>query len=115
MPEPTKLTVQKTNDISIIQIEGDVTAADGDIFDRTYRETTTPKILLSFCEQDHINSGGIAVLIDLVAAAQKDTKQIAIAHPRAHFRKVFDLVGLPEFISIFESEEEALKTLSAES
>jgi len=111
MAEHFKLTTQKIKNISIINIEGNVTASTSDAFENTYQTTTEQKILLSFREQDQINSGGIAILIDLIASAQKDNKQIAIAHPRAHFRKVFDLVGLPEFITIFESKEEALKTL----
>ena len=50
------------------------------------------QIVLSFDEQCFINSTGLAVLMDLLLPI-KD-KQITLVHPKAHFRRVFEITGM---------------------
>jgi len=49
-------------------------------------------IVLSFDEKSFINSTGLAVLMDLLLPL-KD-KQISLVHPKAHFRRVFEITGM---------------------
>jgi len=49
-------------------------------------------IVLSFDEKCFINSTGLAVLMDLLLPI-KD-KQITLVHPKAHFRRVFEITGM---------------------
>ena len=66
------------------------------------------KILLVFAEKMFVNSAGLAVLFDLIFPAQEQGKEVRIAEPAAHFRKVFDIVGLSKDVEIFESEAQAV-------
>ena len=66
------------------------------------------KILLVFAEKMFVNSAGLAVLFDLIFPAQEKGKEVRIAEPAAHFRKVFDIIGLSKDVDIFESEELAV-------
>jgi anti-anti-sigma factor len=66
------------------------------------------KILLVFAEKTFVNSVGLAVLFDLIFPLQEKGKQVRIAEPAAHFRKVFDIVGLSKDVEIYESEEQAV-------
>ncbi len=66
------------------------------------------KILLVFAEKTFVNSAGLAVLFGLIFPLQEKGKQVRIAEPTAHFRKVFDIVGLSKDVEIFESEELAV-------
>ena len=50
------------------------------------------KIVLSFDEKCFINSTGLAVLMDLLLPI-KD-KSITLVHPKAHFRRVFEITGM---------------------
>ena len=52
----------------------------------------TDKIVMSFDERCFINSTGLAVLMDLLLPI-KD-KQISLVHPKAHFRRVFEITGM---------------------
>ncbi|MBT4500047.1 MAG: STAS domain-containing protein [Gemmatimonadetes bacterium] len=65
------------------------------------------KILLAFQEKDFINSAGLAVMFDLILPLKDQGKQFRIAHPAAHFRKVFDIVGMSKDADVFPSAEEA--------
>ena len=55
-----------------------------------------------------ITSAGIAVLFDLIMTAEEQGQEVRIVQPMAHFRKVFDLVGLSRDVEVFEGEEEAV-------
>ena len=59
-----------------------------------------PKILLVFRAGDMITSAGIAVLFDLIMTAEDQGQEVRIVQPAAHFRKVFDLVGLSKCSSM---------------
>jgi anti-anti-sigma factor len=50
------------------------------------------KIVLSFDEKCFINSTGLAVLMDLLLPL-KD-RSITLVHPKAHFRRVFEITGM---------------------
>ena len=66
------------------------------------------KILLVFEAKTFISSAGLAVLFDLILPLQEQGKQVRIAEPAAHFRKVFDIVGLSKDVDVFESEAQAV-------
>ena len=50
--------------------------------------------LLSFDEKSFINSTGLAVLMDLLLPLRDQGKQITLVHPKAHFRRVFEITGM---------------------
>lgn len=110
MAQEPELILETINAVSVIKILGDVSASADGVFDSAYREAadTADHLLLSFRDGDRINSGGIAILIDLIAAGQRENKQILIAHPSAHFREVFELVGLTKYTRVFAIETEAI-------
>ena len=111
MNQTPTVSVRKNDDVAVIAIAGDVTAFAEEPIDSAYREVSENggKILLSFRNGDHINSAGIAILIDLISKAKKGEKSIRISHPDLHFHKIFKMVGLTSYASVHESEEEGLK------
>ena len=73
------------------------------------------KILLKFDKDAYINSGGIAVLIQILANTKRNNQQISITGLSDHFKKIFHMVGITKFAKIYDSVENALDVLSAES
>ena len=71
------------------------------------------KILLKFDQDAYINSGGIAVLIQLLAETKKNNQQIAITGLSNHFKKIFNMVGITKFARIYDTVEEGVESLSA--
>ena len=67
-----------------------------------------PKILVIFDEKCFINSTGLAILFELILPLKDEGKDVRIVHPSAHFRKVFDIVGLSRDVPVFVSEAQAI-------
>ena len=73
------------------------------------------KILIQFEEDAYINSGGIAVLIQILAQTQKNDQQIGITGLSEHFKKIFGMVGITKFAKVYDDLEDALKSMSPNS
>ncbi len=107
-----QISISKKNDVSIINIKGDVTAITGEAIEKAYEKVTADgaeKILLYFDQDGYINSGGIAVLIGIASESAKKKQTIRITGLSSHFQKIFHMVGLTKYTAIFPSEESALK------
>ena len=107
-----EISISKKNDVSIINIKGDVTAITGEAIENAYQKVSTDKtrkILLYFDKDGYINSGGIAVLIGMASESAKNNQKIRITGLSSHFQKIFHMVGLTKYTEIFPSEESALK------
>ena len=107
-----EISVSKKDDVSIINIKGDVTANTGEAIEDAYQRISTEgakKILLYFDPDGYINSGGIAVLIGVASESMKNKQKIRITGLSSHFQKIFHMVGLTKYTEIFPSEESALK------
>jgi anti-anti-sigma factor len=98
-----------------MDIQGDVTAFSEPFLNQAYNNANdqgATKILLRFDHKAYINSGGIAVLIQLLAQTNRNNQQIAITGLSDHFKKIFSMVGITKFAKIYASVEEALEVLS---
>ena len=101
--------IEERDDTSIICLSGYLSSENaGALEDAFGQAAAAGKILLVFRENDFITSAGLAVLFDLILSAQEQGKKIRIAQPAAHFRKVFDIVGLSRDVEVFDALEPAL-------
>ena len=115
MNSEIEINLEKQNDITIFDIQGDVTAFSEAFFNEAYQkanEQETSKILLKFYEGAYINSGGIAILIQLLAQTKRNNQQICITGLSNHFKKIFNMVGITKFAKIYNTVDEALADLA---
>ena len=115
MEQANEIRLEKIGDVTIFEIKGDVTAASEPFLKESYKNATdqgTEKILLKFEETAYINSGGIALLIQLLAETKKNNQQIGITGLSDHFKKIFNMVGITKFAQIYDTREEALEDMS---
>jgi anti-anti-sigma factor len=113
---PNEIKIERKGDITLMDIRGDVTAFSESFLNNAYnsvRETGTKKIVLNFEEEAYINSGGIALLIQILAQTKRNNQAIGITGLSEHFKKIFSMVGITKFSTIYLSPEEALKAMSA--
>jgi len=99
-------------DVAVIDLEGHLTHSSDETIVQAYQEASdkgTKKILLTFCEKDFLNSAGVGLLISLVAYSRTRDEVVRIAQPSEHFREVFRIVGLTQYVELFPSTEEALE------
>jgi anti-anti-sigma factor len=113
--QPNEIKLEKHGDVTLLDIHGDVTAFSEPFLNSAYtsaREADAKKIVLKFEPDAYINSGGIAILIQILAQTKRNNQKIGITGLSDHFKKVFGMVGITRFATIHSSQEEALKAMS---
>jgi anti-anti-sigma factor len=114
MKQETEINLEKQDDITIFDVQGDVTAFSEPFFNQAYqtaKDQGANKLLLKFTEDAYINSGGIAILIQLLAQTKRNNQQICIAGLSNHFKKIFNMVGITKFAQIYKTVDEAINDM----
>ncbi len=115
MAKDNKITLEKRGDVTLFDIQGDITAFSDPFLKEAYETANkqgTSKIVLKFNQDAYINSGGIAVLIQLLAQTKSKNQQISISGLSEHFKKIFNMVGITKFAKIYDTPEQAVESLS---
>lgn len=113
MPEAaTTFEVRPVSDgVSVIDIEGDITAQSEDVLMDAYGRASgegVKAIVLNFTALDYMNSGGIGLLVTLLVRAQRQRQSVLAYGLSDHYRQIFELTRLDEAMGIHDSEAEAL-------
>ena len=116
MPETNlKMDVRKISPrTSVIDIQGDMTAAAEDALMGAYVEANTPgtrTIILNFSGLDYMNSSGIGLLVTLLIRVNRQKQQMRAYGLSEHYSHIFELTRLNEAIAICDSEQEAERDL----
>lgn len=112
MKSNIEIATNKSGEVSIIRIKGDVTSVTGGAVEDAYQKMSSEgskKILLCFDLESYINSGGIAVLIGAAAESRKNGQKIRITGLSPHFQKIFEMVGLTRYTEVFSTEDAAMR------
>jgi len=116
MEQTNQFQLEQQKDVTVLHIQGDITAQSEPVINEAYKKAddqgTAQKILVQFEEDAYINSGGIAVLIQILAHTQKKNQQIGITGLSDHFKKIFNMVGISKFAGIYNTVEDALAAMS---
>ena len=113
MPEVTiAMNVRPVNSaISVIDIEGEVTAVAENVMMEAYSEASANgarAIVLNFSGLEYMNSSGIGLLVTMLIRAQRQKQQLLAYGLDEHYQQIFELTRLNEAIAIYDSEAEAL-------
>ncbi len=96
--------------VTILSFTGDISSTSKDVILESYGKVPaeTKLILLDFTGVEYINSSGIAVIIQLLLQASKSGQhKIGIFGLSAHFAKVFNMVGVAKYATLFPDESAA--------
>jgi anti-sigma B factor antagonist len=106
------MKVRKVNDtISIIDIEGEVSAFAEDVLMEAYAEASTPTtrtIILNFSRLEYMNSSGIGLLVTLLIRVNRQKQRLLAYGLSDHYRRIFELTRLNEAIGIYDTEADVL-------
>ncbi|MEN9937878.1 MAG: hypothetical protein RLZZ387_4457 [Chloroflexota bacterium] len=108
--------IRERNGVAIIDLIGDVTTFAEEKMNSAYSQVTgqgAKQILLNFRQNDYINSAGIAILIGVVTEVNRNNQKLAVSGLSQHFQKIFRMVGLAQYIDIYQDEDEAVKGFQA--
>lgn len=112
---PNQIQLEKRVAITLMDIQGDITALSEPYLNEAYQKATdqgASRILLKIDKDAYINSGGIAVLIQILALTKQNNQKIGVTGITEHFEKIFNMVGITKFATIYPSEEDALKLMA---
>jgi len=115
MTQANEILLEQLGDVTLFDIRGDVTILSESFLKDAYEDANNRgagKILLKFEENAYINSGGISVLIQLLAKTQQNSQKIGITGLSEHFKKIFNMVGITKFAEIYNTQPEALEQMS---
>ena len=113
--QANEIKLEKHGDVTLLDIKGDVTAFSEPFLNSAYKDSNSSgakKLLLHFQQEAYINSGGIALLIQILAQTKRNNQKIGLTGLSEHFKKVFNMVGITRFATIYPTRDEALKGLS---
>ncbi len=106
------MTVRQPNDkASIIDIQGEVTAAAENALMDAYTQACNhnPRsIILNFGGMEYMNSSGIGLLVTLLIRINRQKQKLLTYGLSDHYRQIFALTRLNEAIGVFNTETEAL-------
>jgi len=114
MEQQTEIGLEAVGDVTLFDIKGDVTALSEPSLNDAYtkaKDQGVSKILLQFKKDAYINSGGIAVLIQILAETSKNQQATGIIGLSDHFKKIFNMVGITKFAEICDTVDNALDAL----
>jgi anti-sigma B factor antagonist len=114
MSSDTTAKTELQGSLGIISLSGDISGTAEEVMRSSYdylRKAGATKILFRFSPGCYINSAGIAVIILIVSEARKNKQRVGAVGLSSHFQKIFDMIGLTDYIQVFRTEEEAVRKI----
>jgi anti-sigma B factor antagonist len=114
MPQAqVEMDVRKVNDkVSIIDIKGELTAFAEGVLMQAYGQASDGNIraiVLNFEGLEYMNSSGIGLLVTLLIRVNREKQRLLTYGLSSHYQNIFQITRLDDAISIFDTEEEAVR------
>ena len=102
-------TVTRTDDGSVVIMSGTVNRAAKQGLEAAYEEAANypGRVLMDFRAVDYINSTGIAVIVGVLAMARAEDREVGAFGLTDHYREVFNITRLSDFMTIYDDETAA--------
>lgn len=97
--------------VAVLELSGELNAAaDVELNDayETAIASSPATVLLNFDNVSYINSTGIALIVGLLSEARKSDRKIMACGLSEHYKEIFEITRIADFVSIFGDEEEAI-------
>jgi anti-anti-sigma factor len=105
-----EVTVRRREGLAVIDLSGDVNSSAEAALSAGYDEAEVGggDIALNFVDVDYINSTGIALIVGLLARARTSGISIRAFGLSDHYRGIFEITRLSDFMTITEDEDGAV-------
>lgn len=102
-------TVSRLDGGTVVVMTGTVNRSAKEGLEAAYEEATSMpgRVLLDFRGVDYINSTGIAVIVGVLAMARAEDREVGAFGLNDHYREVFNITRLADFMTIYEDETAA--------
>lgn len=101
MGDEFEATVRTVGEALVLSLRGNVDREAGAAVDDAY-ENIVPgqQLVLDFTETDYVNSSGIALIVSVLARARAEGRRVAAYGLSEHYREIFEITRLSDFIEI---------------
>lgn len=100
----------------VLELKGDINAAAGEKMEAAHQlleQDDLMTVVLDFERIDYINSTGIALIVGLLARARAANLEVVAYGLTDHYRQIFQITRLADFVGIFPDRETALRAAQA--
>ena len=112
MTTDTPTAVRSRDGIAVIDVRGDVDARAEESLERAWKDALSLQpsaVALNFTDTGYINSTGIALIVGILASARAQHVPIRAFGLSPHYREIFEITRLSDFLAINPDEESAVR------
>ncbi len=108
-----QLTSSSGHPVTALRFAGDISSASKEAVVGSYQalDKAVKVVLFNFSDVEYLNSSGIALIIQVLMEANHSGRAVAICGLTPHFVKVFTMVGITKYASLYANEAAALAAL----
>ncbi len=106
-----EVAVRAKDGVAILDLRGELDSSAEAAIQAGYAEATKTgagSIVLNFTRADYINSTGIALIVGLLGQARSRGVEIKAYGLSDHYREIFEITRLADFMTISDSEDSAV-------
>jgi anti-sigma B factor antagonist len=110
-PFSAEVRVGPDRTIAMIVLHGELNSTAEADLDQAFAQATAgpaTAVTLEFTDVSFMNSTGIALIVQLLSEAQLDGRELRALGLNPHYREIFEITRLSDFIRIFEDEASAV-------
>lgn len=112
-----KATVEHLPRISVINLVGRIDASANEQLVSAYAAVVgeaSEGLVLDFSNVEYMNSSGIALIISLISRAHQANRRLVAASLSDHFRHIFEITRLADYVTLVPDRAAALEMLIQE-
>ena len=106
-----KAKVRHQDGLAIVDLPARIDGSAEQTLNDAYAEASergAGRVVLNFSGVDFLSSTGIALIVGLLARSRKDGKKISSCGLSDHYREIFEITRLSDFMRIYPDERAAL-------
>jgi anti-sigma B factor antagonist len=121
MTSTCEATTRTLPGAAVIALSGEVDGSAAAVLTAAYERaikdepemsTAVSTVVLDFAAVDYINSTGIALIVSVLARARAERRKVVASGLSAHYREIFDITRLSDFIELFPDLDRAVSQLT---
>jgi anti-anti-sigma factor len=105
-----EVTRREREGVAVLALHGDVNASAEVALQSAYADATSGDpgaVVLDFADVEYINSTGIALIVGLLAQARARDVEVRATGLSDHYREIFEITRLADFMTIEEEKDHA--------
>jgi anti-sigma B factor antagonist len=121
MTSACEATTRALPGAAVIELSGEVDGSAATVLTEAYERAVAAgpdnqdnqdTVVLDFAAVGYINSTGIALIVSVLARARAERRKVVASGLSPHYREIFDITRLSDFIELFPDLDRAVSELT---